>query len=584
MKRLLTAFGFVYLTLLVSAVPVAAQADTTVIKNFHAEYAIYNDVHGGRMEVVETFAIQFTPNTEKHGPIRAIPTKYQNVDHRLRIISVKKDGQDEPYSTSSQNDNRVLKIGHADVFVTGQTHTYELRYEVRNIINFLEDKDFDEWYWDINGDQWSHPFENVSGEVRMPEDWDFQGLPSASCYTGRFGITESVCTIARTETGFTFAADKTLLANENLTVAVPLHKGLFEPRNTSDWLRENVLQFAGITCGLALAAVSFRQWYLWGRDHKGRGTIVPQFEPPKGLTPAEVGLLNDYYVHDSDLTATIIDLAVRGYIRIHDEETKKLGVLKSRSFTLELTNAKFAGLKQHEKSLLNALFKTTTVGTKQVVKDLDRDSMYRTVTGVRSQLKKSLTKEYGLFDASPTRAYVIVGITLGIITGLFIFGAATAGWGWIVGSIVAALVSIWALIFMGRRSHAGVEAYEHIKGLKLYMDTAEKDRLAMMQSVDRPYAEPSHTVELYEKLLPYAVALGVEKSWSKQFENIYKQQPDWYTGNMSTFNAVYFTNSLASGISSMNSGFSASTSSTSSGSGGGGFSGGGGGGGGGGSW
>ena len=118
----------------------------------------------------------------------------------------------------------------------------------------------------------------------------------------------------------------------------------------------------------------------------------------------------------------------------------------------------------------------------------------------------------------------------------------------------------------------------------MYMETAEKDRLAMTQSVDRPFAEPSHTVELFEKLLPYAVALGVEKSWSKQFENIYREEPSWYTGNYGTFNAVYFANTLGSSVSALNSNFTTSTSSSGSGSGGGGFAGGGGGGGGGGGW
>lgn len=583
MKKLLAVFGLL-LVILVAMPRVYAATDDTVIKGFHGSYKIFNDVNGGRMEVVETFDMQFTPNIEKHGPIRAIPTKYQDVGHQLRIVSVKKNGQNEPYTTSSQNDNKVLKIGDADIIVTGQTHTYEIRYEVKNVINFLEDRDFDEWYWDINGDQWTHPFERVSGEVHLPGDWDYQGLPSASCYTGRLGVTESVCTISRTDTGFTFAADKALAVNENLTIAIPVQKGLFAPRTAADWWRENMAQFAGAIAGLLLGIVALRQWYVWGRDHKGRGTIVPQFEPPKGLTPAEVGLLNDYYVHNSDLTATIIDLAVRGYVRIHDEEKKRLGLFKSRTFKLELVNTHVGDLKVHEKSLLRAIFKQMVAGTMQPIKDIEPQGMQSAVTGIRSQLKKSLTKEYGLFEESPKRAYTICAVVMGLGVVVFFLGVSIGSWGLIVGALWTFALSFVSMIFMGRRSHAGVEAYEHIKGLKLYMDTAEKDRLAMMQSVDRPYAEPSHTVELYEKLLPYAVALGVEKSWSKQFENIYAQQPNWYSGNMSTFNAVYFTNSLASGISSMNSSFSASTSSSSSGSGGGGFSGGGGGGGGGGSW
>jgi uncharacterized membrane protein len=197
-------------------------------------------------------------------------------------------------------------------------------------------------------------------------------------------------------------------------------------------------------------------------------------------------------------------------------------------------------------------------------------------------LKKSLTDTYGLFESTgEKRRYVIIG--LGIVA-FALSMILHLGWGWVLGST---LVIICALIFAGlmrRRSHAGVEAYEKVKGLQLYMKTAEADRLKMLQSVDRPYAEPSKTVDLFEKLLPFAVALGVEKSWAKQFEGIYDQAPSWYAGNFTAFNMGYLTGSLNSGISAMNTSFSAPTSSSSSGFGGGGFSGGGGGGGGGGGW
>ena len=150
----------------------------------------------------------------------------------------------------------------------------------------------------------------------------------------------------------------------------------------------------------------------------------------------------------------------------------------------------------------------------------------------------------------------------------------------VVGGIIAGAALIGFGLLMPRRSHAGTEVYEKIQGLKLYMDTAEKDRLKMMQSVDRPYAEPSKTVGLYEELLPFAIALGVEKSWTKQFEGVLREAPDWYAGtHYPAFNAAVF----ASSIGAVNSNFSKSYASSSS-SGGGGFSGGGGGGGGGGGW
>jgi uncharacterized membrane protein len=144
-------------------------------------------------------------------------------------------------------------------------------------------------------------------------------------------------------------------------------------------------------------------------------------------------------------------------------------------------------------------------------------------------------------------------------------------------------------MLMPARTAKGVAALEQVKGLKLYMETAEKDRMAKLQAPNAPYAsnaaEPVKTVELFEKLLPYAIVLGVETQWAKQFEALYTSPPDWYGGSWSTFNSVYLVNSISEGVgSAVNTSFSSPKSSSSSGFGGGGFSGGGGGGGGGGGW
>ncbi len=557
---------------------VRADVNDFVVNDFHGRYQLYNDINGGRMSVTETIKVTFSD--QNHGILRAIPTDYRDKSLRLAIHSVKRDGRSEPYSTYGQANNEVLQIGDANKTITGQ-HTYEITYEMKNIIAFFDH--YDEWYWDINGDQWQQSFEKVSGEVVVPDGWSIEGIPSASCYTGKLGSTQSVCSVTRTATGYTFEATDRLGPNETLTVSVPFQKGLFAPRDRMDWFRDNTWQFVGLAFGAALGLIALRQWYMWGRDYRGKGVVIPEYQPPKNLSPAEVGLLNDYSVDSRDLTATLIDLAVRGYIRIHDNETKTLGVFKNRTFALELINEKTASLKHHEKSLLQAIFKQMVKGTSQDISAINRTEMYAAVTSIKSRMKNTLTKEHGLIEESPARAkFIVWGVV--IMAFILFVPMASAGWGWATGTVVAGIVALVSAIFMTRRSHAGVEVYEKIRGLKLYMDTAEKDRLRMMQSVDRPFAEPSHTVELFEKLLPYAVALGVEKSWARQFENIYHEPPGWYSGNYTTFNTVLFTNSLASGVGAFNSNFSASTHSSSSGSGGGGFSGGGGGGGGGGGW
>jgi hypothetical protein len=555
----------------------SADVNDFVVDNFEGSYRLHNDTRGGRMTTTETIAVTFSD--QNHGIVRAIPTRHHGQSLKLNVQSVLRDGRTEPYTTYQENDNTVLKIGRADQTITGE-HSYTVKYEMVNNVNFY--KNYDEWYWDINGDQWAQPFRRVRGEVFFPEGWSVEDLPEASCYTGTIGARESVCTISKTDQGFTFRADRSLKGFEGLTVAIPLQKGLFLPRNAGDWLRDNVWQLAGVLTGLGLGAVAFRQWWRYGKDYKGRGVIVPHFEPPKHLTPAEVGLLMDYNLDNRDLSATIIDLAVRGYIIIHDDQNKKFGIFKHHEFSLELANSNLAALKPHEKKLLEALFKPIKQGTVLKIKDINRTKMSQTVSGIRKQLKTSLKKDHGLIEetpAKPLRILWAIGIGACIILILI-----RPGWGWFAGMSIAVISPLIFGLLMRRRSHAGVESFEHIQGLKWYMDTAEKDRFDKMQSVERPYAEPARSVKMFEKLLPYAVALGVEKSWAKQFDNIYTEQPSWYTGSYATFNTVYVASSLTSGVSAMSTAFSQSTSSSSSGTGGGGFSGGGGGGGGGGGW
>lgn len=577
MKKLILALTTALLVVVFVAPSAHADVNDFVINDFHGKYQLFKDTHGGRMEVTEILQVTFSD--QNHGILRAIPTTYHKKSLRLDVTSVKRDGQQEPYTTYGQNDNEVLKIGNADKTITGP-HTYEITYGMRNILGFFND--YDEWYWDINGNQWQQPFQKVSGEVIMPEGWSVEDLPTPSCYTGKQDATTSVCVMQQTPTGYAFASSIPLGPNETLTVATPFQKGLFTPRDRTDWYRDNLWQLVGLATGFFLSVLAFVQWFRWGKDHKGRGTIIPEYKPPKGLTPAEVGLLYDYSVDNRDLTATIIDLAIRGYIKVHQEEKRRLGLFKSQEFSLELTNDKTAELKPHETALLTALFSGAQAGKKISLKTVSKDKMYKAVTAIRSEIKTRLTKQYGLFEETPTKAKrMLWGIGIASVAVVF---AVRPGWGWIVGLILATASAVVAGVFMQRRSHAGVKAYEEMQGLKLYMDTAEKDRLKMLESVDRQYAEPAKTVEFFEKLLPFAVALGVEQSWAKQFDNIYSQPPTWYSGNMAAFNTVYFTNSLASGIGSLNTSFSASSASSSSGSGGGGFSGGGGGGGGGGGW
>src|SRR3989344_423743 len=594
MSKLARFFGISFVALFIfiwsiSIKPRVAHADVNnfTITNFQADYTLTNKSPAGQLKVKEIIDINFTDFN--HGIFRAIPASYMGHNLHVSDINVEK----WPFTTSSQNDNLVLKIGDANQTVTGQQQ-FVINYTLHNVVTFYDDHD--ELYWDINGDQWQQPFEKVSATFHIPEA--YLTKPAAlKCFTGEFGQgvkSGQNCTIMVSGQGLIESNILNGLGSlETLSTVISLNKGNFRPLTFQDLVKQNIRTILAIV-SLPLFALLFgyARWRRLGKDPKGRGTIVPQYDAPDKLKPAMVGTLVDFKVDNRDISSTIIDLAIRGYLRIIETEKRKL-VRSSKEYSIQILNLDIGKLNDFEQSILTGLSasKTIVAGSSDSNKANDtvelsslKSNFYTYAETARDKIKDNL-KDSGYLDK--TR------FILGKFTGLFfVIIAAISFYLNMPATIGALIVSIAVLalyqVFMSKRTDKGVAAREHILGLKLYMQTAEADRLKMMQSPDAPYADrghaPAKTVDLFEKLLPYAVALGVEKGWADQFKDIYKQPPDWYQGNWQTFNSVYLVSSLGGSVNAMATSFSPPSSSSSSGFGGGGFSGGGGGGGGGVGW
>lgn len=554
--------------------PGLASADVNdfTINNFEADYVLNNNAVGGSLQTTEKITVTFSDNN--HGIFRYVPKSYNNYSTKLTIGSVARDGSPESYTTSSSNDNLVLKIGDADKTITGK-HVYELRYYQERVVNFTGETP--EFYWDVNGEGWSQLFEKVTATLRMQNGSLDQA--NVACYAGVRGSSGKACAFSKENNAVIFSTTKPLGPSEGLTIAASLPAGMFTAPTVRDKLKDNTANIIGILFGLITAIVALVVWFRYGKDYTSRGIIVPEYGPPGGLSPAEVGMLADFRVDAKDLSATLIDLAVRKFVRLHEEE-KKVLLWKSKEYSVELLNNNFDTLKTHEKKLLEGIFGgKTEVGTLIPLKKLNKTTMQSSVQGARTSIKNDLIKKYGLIESKYPKIFVfLVFMVIALVGMAFLLKSG----GFIAGAIIGGVAVLLAGIFMQRRSHGGVETYQKIMGLKLYMNVAEKERLKMMQSVDRPYTEPKKTVELFEKLLPYAVALGVEKSWAKQFDGIMTENPDWMASNSAAaFSSAHLASSITAATSSFSTSFATSSGTGSSG---GGSSGGGGGGGGGGGW
>jgi uncharacterized membrane protein YgcG len=285
----------------------------------------------------------------------------------------------------------------------------------------------------------------------------------------------------------------------------------------------------------------------------------------------------------------IIDLAVRGYVQIIEEKEKRPLIKDKVTYNLMLKNTDMSQLSPDEMLLISRIYPSRQQD--EIANLSKRSSLYTTAVNLQKNVPKRLA-DMGYFRAGVTSKKgifkgisAVIILSVAVILAISVVGSPVM-WGFFAGLALG----LPFYLAMDARTAKGVAAKEHLLGLKMYLEVAEKDRLEKLQSPSAPYApatsEPVKTVELFEKLLPYAVVLGVEKEWAKQFESLYTSPPDWYSGNWGTFNAVVLASSISSGIgSAVGTSFSSPSSSSGSGfSGGGGFAGGGGGGGGGGGW
>ncbi|HAM88315.1 MAG: hypothetical protein US83_C0005G0070 [Candidatus Falkowbacteria bacterium GW2011_GWC2_38_22] len=542
------------------------------INDFTVDIKINKDAS---IEVDESIAYDFGTE-QKHGIFRDLPYKYKNNGGNFKLrysdFSVTDgEGKAVEFKIESKGNDKRLKIGDADVFVTGAMR-YVLHYKVERAINYFAD--YDELYWNATGNNWITPISRSKTTVTLPESVNKESLRSI-CYTGVSGSTAE-CVSSRLNFSAENMVDKlvftddSLRAHEGVTVVIGLPKGVVKKPSVFKTFFEIAKDNYIILLPFFVFYFLFISWKKNGRDPKGRGTIVAQFDAPDNLSPAEIGTIVDEKAQQKDISAEIINLAVRGYLKI--EKIQEKNILQSDDYELTKLKNESAGLNEYQKTLVQALF-----GNDNKIKLSDlKNKFFKDLQLITKKVYQSVV-EKGYFLSNPNSVrikYFVFGIVivfLGFLFGQF-FG--------IIGYVSFALSGLLIMIFgnfMPKKSEKGVLAREHILGLKTYLNIAEKDRINFHNA-------PEKNPQIFEKLLPFAMVLGVEAAWAKQFENIYQTNPSWYSdANMGNFSVLAFTNSLGGFQSSTNTIMASTASSGGSGFSGG-DSGGGFGGGGGGSW
>jgi len=575
---------------------------TPAVRSWHIE-DFHSEVHvrrSGEVEVTETLRVRFEGSY--NGIFRTIPIQYRtranlNYTLGLEVLAVEDGaGQTLRYETSRERHLRKIKVwvpGASDA-----VRTVVIRYRVDNALRFFDEDDqaWDELYWNVTGDEWPVPIERASVRVRLPAA--VTGV-RARGFTGRYGSAEESVEVSISDFLVDVRSTRELGIHEGLTVAIAWDSFITEPgvavasgeyliRRPTLW--DRIRGFLASNWPLLIPVLAFfvmrRLWIRHGKDPQRR-PIAPMYEPPEGLTPSEVGVLVDNRPDLRDVTAMLVDLAVRGYLVIEEtEQDKFLGLIKDKGYVLELQKRgeDLSGLKSHERKLLRAVFGSLVAGERVDMSDLENE-FYKDLPGIKDRIFAELL-ELKYYRSRPDRVlglWVVVAIVTGVVVGgggtvlAARFGMAPLTT--VLAGVLTGAIVLGFGIFMPTRTVAGTRALEAALGFEEFLQRVESDRFKRM--ITGP--------EMFERFLPYAMALGLEKNWAAAFADIYREPPDWYrgTGHIG-FHPTIFVSDLSGmtqhAATAMTSAPRSSGGSGFSGGGGGGFSGGGFGGGGGGAF
>ncbi len=533
-----------------------AHAEYFIITNYHITVAFTAE---GYADFEETIEVEFSE--PRHGIFRHLPLRSvvngETVDRLVRDVAV--DGF--KFSTSHENNNLVLKIGDADVFVDGR-QTYRIRYRVLNPLNFFEEHS--EFYWDLLGISWPVVTESCSFALNFPDNVSLTET-DVRCFTGQDGATGKNVELQVFPNRVIGQSIQKFMPEEGLTVAVRLPGAVFRPMDSWTYFVERH--------GLLLAPLYFliAGFLALFMARNQRQTIMTEFFPPDGISPAIAGGFVDHSVDQNDVLCLIPHLANHGYLRLEMEEG---GFLQKDNVIFFKLKEAGPELMAFEKQFFEALFST---GDRVELKDL-RDKFYVHLNSVRTAVSGWI-QEQGWYEPDQK--------TMGCITALAGLGALIWGGYAVFGQenldgIALIVTGIVLFVFSGRfnkRTPQGNETYRKLEGFRQFVKKAERPVIERLMKDDPLY---------YDKTMPYALAFGYLKQWNNLFDGLLTQPPSWYgsPGMMrSDLNRSFgaFAESFPSEINNIGSVFNSAPSSSSSG-GGGGSSGGGSGGGGGGSW
>ena len=524
-----------WLLLIVVAGPLQAQR-SLAIKQFDAAIAVQRN---GGVDVTETITAQFTGAW--NGIYRTVPVDYhtpQGFSWTLRLDLIgATDASGQKLNVESRRERHYIKY---KIWVPGAenaTRTVVLRYRAANGLRFFEEHD--ELYWNVTGDEWDVPIEAATARITLPAG--ATGV-RAIAFNGAYGSTARDAKVVTEGTTISVAMPHPLGYHEGLTAVVGWDKGLVTPPTEVDKTLGFLASNWPLLIPFPILLGMFALWWRSGRDPR-RLPVVVQYEPPDSLTPAETGTLMDNSADMRDITATLVDLAVRGHLRIEEREVSAmLGLTTRREFVFCRLEppAGVAPLQPHEQRVLHGVFEGN--GNEVNLSELENE-FYRHLPGIKDGIFNRLV-ERGLYRSRPDSVkgrWIATAVVLAILMiGLgSTIGAAKFNLTPLpvmLGAGISALIVAAFGRLMPARTVAGARALERVLGFEEFLRRVDGDRLKRVVK----------TPEMFETFLPFAMAFGVERKWAKAFQGILREPPRWYVGgDVGSFDPGRFTSRMS---------------------------------------
>ncbi len=539
------------------------------ILSYHSDIQVHPDA---AMTVVETIRVRAEGVNIRRGIYRDFPTDYKDGfgNHyrvAFEVIDVSRDGSPEPWRAEPHANGVRVYAGRENVFLDPGVYEYAIRYRTSRQLGFFEDHD--ELYWNVTGNGWAFPVNVASASVTLPE-----GVPPGAVaivgYTGPFGSRAQSAESGVHDGRAWIETTRPLHPGEGLTLVASWPKGFVQAPTRGQELRWLLADNRGLLLALAgmalVLAYLLLSWSRYGRDPPP-GVVFPEYEPPPGYSPASARFIRRMGYDDRTFAAAVVNLAVKGCLEIRETDG---------DYSLWRTDRTDAEMAPGERVLLSQLFKAGPVI------ELD-DENHKIIGGARKAHRRALQVNYEriyFFTNSPLLIPAIL-IAAGGVAAVVLSGGVTPA-AVVVLALTLALIGGFHFL-MKAATPKGRELMDRLEGFRLYLDVAERDDINLRNP-------PEKTPQLFERYLPFALALGVEQAWAEQFAEVFARidaggesyRPVWYQGDFNPARVNSFTSSVGRSLTRAIA--SSSTPPGSSSGGGGGFSGGGGGGGGGGGW